>query len=185
MAFIEPIRRLTATVPLEYRPEDTMWVKIQFVQSDGVTPYDMSSYNLQLAVYAPTVSTSFASNLVSKIPDGTEQASFIVAVRESTDELGNQMQVRDNGIYLEDFENSIYSIQYGKEEGVVFLLGEYTMNLYARFEHGQTRSLLSFSVRFHNDVVDTGQIINNGASFILPIQRTEISNITIVIPSLF
>jgi hypothetical protein len=184
MAFIDPIKQLTTTIPLEYRPEDTMWVKVQFLESDGVTPFDMSSYNLQLAVYAPTVSTSL-SNILNKIPDGTEQASLIVAVRKSRDNAGNPMFVNDNGIYLEDAVNSIYSIQYGKEEGVVFLLGEYKINLYARFEHGQRRTLVSFQVKFHNDVVDTGLTVKSGANFVLPISRTEISTINIVLPSAF
>ena len=173
MAFIEPVRRLTATVPLEYRPEDTMWVKIQFVQSDGVTPYDMSNYDLELSVYSPTVSTAFPSNLVNKISDGTEQFKKVVAVRRSRDNNGNQFVVNEDGIYLENAEQSIFTIQYGKEEGTVFLVGEYTMTLSARLEHGQWKSALSFNVKFHNEVVDNGVVISNPNWFIVPILRTE------------
>lgn len=173
MAFIETIRRLTATAPLQYRPEDTVWVKIQFVQSDGVTPYDMSNYDLELSVYAPTISTDFPSNLVTKISDGTEQYKKVVAVRRSRDNNGNVLVVNEDGIYLEDAEQSIFTIQYGKEEGTVFLIGEYIMTLSARLEHGQWKSLLSFNVKFHNEVVDNGVVTSNPNSFILPIVRTE------------
>lgn len=173
MAFIETIRRLTATAPLEYRPEDTMWVQVQFVGEDLTTPYDMSNYDLELSAYAPTISTAFPSNLVTKISDGTEQFKKVVAVRRSRDNNGNALAVNEDGIYLENAEQSIFTIQYGKEEGTVFLVGKYTMTLSARLEHGQWKSLLSFNVNFHNDIVDNGIVTSNPNSFILPIVRTE------------
>lgn len=185
MALAEIVKRLTTTIPLEYRPADTMDVKVKFVQEDGVTPFDMTSFNLNMEIYAPTISTQILASALNKIPDGTEQASKIVAVRESKDDAGNDMFVLDDGIYLEDFATSTYRIQYGKEEGVVFLLGTYIMNLYARFEHGKRRTLLSFSVRFHNEIVDTGTITYFGSTFTLPILRTEVPMIPIVIPNQF
>jgi len=184
MALIDTTKRLTATIPLEYRPEDTMMVKVQFLEADGTTPYDMSKYNFQLTVYAPTVATSFGSNLINKVADGTEQGSKVVALRQSRDNQGNDMFPNENGIFLDDETNSIYTIEYGKEEGVVFLVGEYFMTLSARLEHGQWKSLLSFKVRFHNEIVDLGTTIQ-GINFIqVPLQRTELSTYLLPIQNL-
>lgn len=169
---------------MEYRPEDTVWVKIQFLQSDGITPYDMAKYNLELSVYAPTVSTAFGQNLIQKIPDGTEQGKKVVAYRQSQSNAGNTLVPDEDGIYLEDAEQSTYTIQYGKEDGVAFLIGEYTMNLSARLEGGQWKSLVSFKVRFHNEIVDLGTTIQ-GSNFIkIPIQRTETTTFLLPIQNL-
>ena len=183
MAFIDPIRRLTVTVPLEYRPEDTIFTKVKFVQADLTTPYDMSTYDMELSVYAPTVSTAFADNLVKKA-DGTDMAKKVVAKRQARNNLGVLMVPNENGIYLEDAENSIFTIQYGKEEGAVFLIGEYIMTLSARLQFGQWKSLVSFKVKFHNDVVDNGVVITNPNYFILPILRTEVSTFLLPIQNL-
>lgn len=180
MAFIDPIKRLTATIQLEYRPEDTMFTKLKFVQADGTTPFDMSSYDLELSVYASTVLTDFSSNLVPKVSDGTEQFKKVVAKRQARNNGGNLIVPNENGIYLEDAENSIFTIQYGKEEGAVFLIGDYFMTLSARLQHGQWKSLVSYKVRFHNDIVDNGLIITNPNFFVLPVLRTEVS--TFILP---
>jgi hypothetical protein len=106
------INRLTSTVFIKYRPEESWFIPIKFIQDGTTNPFDFSSYDLELSVWNKATEQFAIINATA-----TTQSKIICS------RIYQSGSPQENGIQLEDEQGSLFTIFYDVARDIVLPFG--------------------------------------------------------------
>jgi hypothetical protein len=166
------INRLTDIVYVWYRPEESWFIPIKFIQAGTTDPFDFGLYDLELSVWNKT------TNQFSVINTELDTTSKIICSRKFID--ANTPQ--ENGIQLEHEDGSLFTIYYDIARNIAFPIGVYTAHLVATMPINQRQvDLVTFEITVTNEksTIEVATTTINDYT-ILPIKNLEPE--TIIVP---
>jgi hypothetical protein len=166
------INRLTSTVYYKYRPEESWFIPVKFIQAGTTNGFDFSAYDLELSVW--NKSTSQFAVIETETNSNTRVICSRKFVGDSPDENGIQLE--------EDTGGSLYSIYYDVARNLVLPFGVYIANLVCTNpENARQTVLVTFEITITNEVAtDLGIETLQLDYIVLPVKN--LATETVVVP---